>query len=128
MDVHTNQIDKFGYPYILHPLRIMLKMKSKTNRIVAMLHEVVEKSDWSLKDLKEEGFSNNIINAIDCLTIRNFENEQYFDYIYRNKENKIAKVVKIEDLNDNIKALEKNRDLNKEKINQYKKSRTILLK
>ena len=106
----------------------MSKMNSEDNRIVAVLHDVVEKSDWSLIDLKEEGFSNNIINAIDCLTIRNFENEQYFDYIYRNKENKIAKVVKIEDLNNNIKALEKNRDLNKEKINQYKKSRTILLK
>ena len=106
----------------------MSKMNSVINRIVAMLHDVIEQSEWSLMDLKEEGFSNNIINAIDCLTIRNFENEKYFNYIYRNKENKIAKVVKIEDLNDNIKALEKIPKLNQEKINQYKKYRTILLK
>lgn len=97
---HQNQKDRYAKPYILHPIRLMMKVKSGTGKIVAILHDVVEDSDWTLGNLRAEGFSAEIIAAIDCLTKR--ENEPYFDYIERTKTNHIAQIVKLADLEDNM--------------------------
>ena len=97
--VHDGQVDKAGQPYILHPLRVMLAMGNDTDRIAAVLHDVVEDNrDWQLADLA--GFGPDIVAAIDALTRR--EAEPYPDYIERLSGNEIAHRVKLADLRDNL--------------------------
>lgn len=97
---HFDQVDKAGKSYILHPLRLMMKCQNEEEMMVAVLHDVVEDSDFSLHDLQEAGFSDSVIAAIDCLTKR--KNEDYDDFIDRLSFNSLAKKVKIEDIKDNL--------------------------
>ena len=98
---HSGQVDKSGQAYILHPLRVMLSVKNNDDRVVAVLHDVVEDTACTLEALKGAGFSDKIIHAIDALTRR--EEETYQDFILRAKKNEIARRVKIADINDNLR-------------------------
>ena len=98
--VHRGQKDRYGQPYILHPLRVMMAMRTEEEMIVAVLHDVVEDSDMTLEDLKEEGFSDEIIRAVGCLTKR--EGEPYEAHVERARNNLLALPVKIADLEDNM--------------------------
>lgn len=100
LNAHRGQIDKAGKPYILHPLRLMLKLENNDQQIVAVLHDVVEDSNTTLNDLTESGFPKDIVYAIDCLTKR--DGETYDCFIARIKKNDLARRVKIEDLKDNL--------------------------
>ena len=77
--VHKGQLDKAGDPYILHPLRMMMRMHDKTSRIVAVLHDVVEDSPkadkWDFERLRTNGFSEEVIAALDCVTDRKEQGE-----------------------------------------------------
>ncbi|MHC4192318.1 MAG: GTP pyrophosphokinase, partial [Planctomycetota bacterium] len=65
---HQDQVDKAGEPYILHPLRVMLSLNSDSERIVGVLHDVIEDSTYTLIDLQKMGYSSEILNALDYLT------------------------------------------------------------
>lgn len=67
---HAGQVDKAGDPYILHPLRVMLRMKSPSERMAAVLHDVVEDTSVSLDELAVEGFPEDVLNAVEALTKR----------------------------------------------------------
>jgi len=100
---HSGQADKGGNPYILHPLRVMLNFCESENepvKICAVLHDVIEDTYITFNDLRAEGFSEEIITALDCLTKR--EGENYDDFISRVLTDKIACIVKIGDLSDNM--------------------------
>ena len=97
---HAGAKDKAGAPYILHPLRVMLKTESPTERIVAVLHDVVEDSYWTIEALRERGFSEEVLEAVDCLTHR--PEESYEDFVLRTAANPIALKVKMADLEDNL--------------------------
>ncbi len=97
---HAGQTDRGGQPYILHPLRVMLKMSSDEARIVAILHDVLEDTDVTAHDLAAEGFSEEIITAVQAMSRR--EDESYEDFITRAKQNSIARTVKIADIEDNM--------------------------
>lgn len=97
---HEGRKDKAGAPYILHPLRLMLRMPSQAARIVAVLHDVVEDSDFSLDDLRRQGFSEDILDAVACLT--RIPGEPYEDSIQRAWGHPLARLVKIADLEDNM--------------------------
>jgi len=97
---HEGQKDKAGQPYILHPLRLMLKMRSEKERMAAVLHDVVEDTDWTLDRLREEGYPEAVVQAVDCLTRR--ETESYEEFLARVKTSEIARRVKIADLEDNL--------------------------
>ncbi len=98
-DAHQGQVDKAGAPYILHVLRVMLSVSSNAERIVAALHDVVEDTPWTLEALRAEGFGEDVIAAIDCMTRR--EGELYDSFIQRVSTNSISRRVKLADLNDN---------------------------
>jgi (p)ppGpp synthase/HD superfamily hydrolase len=100
VEAHAGQRDKNGAPYILHPLRVMFRVQIEAERIAAVLHDVVEDTDWTLSDLRKEGFSDQIVAAVDCLTKR--EGEEYEDYIRRAASNPLARKVKLGDLEDNM--------------------------
>ena len=97
---HAGTVDKAGQPYVLHPLRIMLRMPSATTRIAAVLHDVVEDTPWTLEQLAEEGFSEIILAAVEALTIR--PGEDYMDFVRRAASNPDARAVKIADVEDNM--------------------------
>ncbi len=97
---HEGQKDKAGQPYILHPLRVMFNVKNETEMICAILHDVIEDTDISIEHLREEGFSEAVLDAIDALTKR--DNENYDDFIDRVIKNKIACQVKLADMMDNM--------------------------
>jgi (p)ppGpp synthase/HD superfamily hydrolase len=100
-EAHAGQIDRIGAPYILHPLRLMMKMDSMAGMIVAVLHDVVEDNiAWTLPRLQQEGFGREIIDGVDAMTRR--QDETYPQYILRVAGNKLAKTVKMHDLEDNI--------------------------
>jgi len=81
----------------------MMKMKSIEPMIVAVLHDVVEDSLWTIQRLREEGFSETVLEAIECVTKR--ENEEYDDFIERSLCNELAREVKLADLEDNLNTL-----------------------
>jgi (p)ppGpp synthase/HD superfamily hydrolase len=99
---HAGQIDKAGAPYILHPLRVMLAQTSETARIAGVLHDVVEDGDgWTLERLRAEGFSPEVVDAVEHLTKREAERNDYPAFVRRAAANPIARQVKLADLADN---------------------------
>ena len=119
-EAHQGQFSINGEPYILHPLRLFFKAKSNEEKIIAALHDVIEKSNISLADLKNKGFEQNIISSIDSLSRR--RGESYVDYIGRLMQNRISVKIKLLDLADNIKMHSENNEngIYDVKINQYK--------
>lgn len=96
---HAGQVDKGGAPYILHPLKVMLRMTTLEERIVAVLHDVVEDCAISLDDLRKEGFSEEVLSAIESVT--KAPGESYEDFVERAAQNPIGRVVKLADLEEN---------------------------
>ena len=99
-DVHKDQIDKGGYPYIAHPLHLAEQMATEDGVIVALLHDVIEDGNISLEYLKSEGFSDDVIKAIDILTRK--KGQIYSEYILEISKFPLAKSVKIKDLVHNL--------------------------
>jgi len=97
---HQEQRDKAGAPYILHPLRMMLRMSSETEMMAAILHDVVEDTAWTLEQLRQAGFAEEVVQAVECLTHR--DHETYEEFITRVRTNPIATKVKLADLEDNM--------------------------
>jgi (p)ppGpp synthase/HD superfamily hydrolase len=89
-----------GEPFILHPLRVMAHVESDIERIVAVLHDVIEDTDCTFGDLRRLGYSERVIEALDRLTHR--DGEAYETYIERIKDDPLARQVKLADLGDNL--------------------------
>ena len=87
-------------PYILHPLRVMLRLEDATDRLVAVLHDVVEDTDHTLDDMRREGYPDEVIEALDQLTRR--DGEPYEHYIERLASHSRARRVKLADLAENL--------------------------
>ena len=100
-EAHKGQFDKAGNDYIGHPLRVMEMGKTDEEKIVGVLHDVVEDTSWTFEALEAEGFSKEIIEALRCVT-KTSENENYDAFIDRVKKNPLATAVKINDLTDNM--------------------------
>ena len=100
-EAHRGQFDKAGNNYIDHPLRVMSAGKTLNEKIVGVLHDVVEDSNWTFEQLSNEGFSDEIIAALRCVT-KLSEDEPYDEFIERVKKNNLAIAVKINDLSDNM--------------------------
>jgi (p)ppGpp synthase/HD superfamily hydrolase len=100
VQAHKGQQDKVGVPYILHPLRVMLRMENEAEMMAAVLHDVVEDSGWTLADLRGEGFTDELIRVIDSLSRR--DDETYENFIARIKQNPLAVKIKLADLEDNM--------------------------
>src|SRR5215475_5616109 len=96
---HEGQVDKAGAPYILHSLRVMLKLQTTADRIVAVLHDVLEDCGWTLERVRQEGFSEEIVAALDAVSRR--PGEAYEEFILRAAANEIGRRVKLADLEDN---------------------------
>lgn len=100
-EAHHGQLDKAGKDYIGHPLRVMAMGRTLDEKIVGVLHDVIEDSDWTFGMLQNEGFSPEVIEALRCVT-KTSENENYDDFIDRIRKNPLATAVKLNDLTDNM--------------------------
>lgn len=100
-EAHKGQLDKAGRDYIGHPLRVMEMGKTEDEKIVGVLHDVIEDTDWTFEMLEAEGFSREVIEALKCVT-KLSENENYDEFIERVRKNPLAVAVKINDLTDNM--------------------------
>lgn len=96
---HRDQVDKSGIPYVFHPFHLAEQMKDETTTVVALLHDVVEDTDYSFEDLEKEGFDGEVIEALKLLT--HDPDEKYEAYVERIKSNPVAKTVKLADLEHN---------------------------
>ena len=120
---HKGQKDKSGAEYILHPLRVMARGNTEVEKICGVLHDVVEDSEWTFESLADEGFTEEIISVLKCVT-KESENEDYDKFIDRVTKNPVAVKVKINDLLDNmdITRLEILDEQDLKRLNKYLKA------
>ena len=97
---HKGQKDKNDEPYIFHPMRVMMNCNTYEEKIVAVLHDVLEDTQCTEAYLEGVLESDELLDAVKAITRK--PDEKYFDYINRVKENSIARTVKIADLTDNL--------------------------
>ena len=124
VSAHKGVFDKGGNPYILHPLRVMMSLTTNDEKIVGVLHDVVEDSDdWDFDKLKAEGFSDTVLDGLRAVT-KFSEDEDYDAFIQRGLDNNIGRAVKIADIRDNLDVTRigelKDKDL--KRLNKYKRS------
>ena len=125
---HAGQVDKAGEPYILHPLRVMLRVTSPEERMAAVLHDVVEDTCVSLQDLISEGFSSEVVSAIKALTKRS--GEFRIQAAERAAINVIARQVKLADNTENmdLRRIQNPTERDYARVEEYKAVRALLLK
>lgn len=97
---HRGQVDKVGRPYLLHLLRVMLRLDGEEAQIVGVLHDLVEDTGYTLDDLRAMGYAEEVVQALDCLTRRS--TESYEEFVERASANPLARRVKRADLEDNM--------------------------
>lgn len=127
---HESVKDYGGNAYILHPMRIMFSLNTKDEELMAMaiLHDVVEDSEeWNIEKLREEGMTERVISALQCLT--HLDNESYEAYIKRVSTNPDAIKIKLADLKDNsdITRLKGITQKDMARIEKYHKAYTYLM-
>lgn len=98
-EAHKHQKDKSGLPYVLHPLHLAEQMPDEMTTVAALLHDVVEDTAYTLKDLQAMGYPDEVLEALALLTHES--GTSYFDYVQRLKDNPIARAVKLADLRHN---------------------------
>ena len=98
-EAHKDQVDKTGVPYVFHPFHVAEQMTSEASTIVALLHDVVEDTDYTLDDIAAAGFGKEIVDAIALMTHE--DDVPYLDYVANLKDNPIAREVKLADLAHN---------------------------
>ena len=98
-EAHRDQTDKSGIPYVFHPIHVAEQMTDEVTTIVALLHDVVEDTDYTLEDLRAMGFGEEVIDALALLTHK--KHVPYLQYVYQIKDNRIARAVKLADLRHN---------------------------
>ncbi|MBV9852230.1 MAG: HD domain-containing protein [Armatimonadetes bacterium] len=119
-EAHQDQQDKAGAPYVLHPLRLMLRMHTEADMMAAVLRDVVEDTPWTLERLRQEGFPEEVLAAVEAVTHR--AGETYEAYLARAAD-PIARKVKRADLEDNmdLRRLSALTDKDVERLRRYHK-------
>ena len=98
-NAHKDQLDKSGLPYVFHPFHLAEQMETEDTTVLALLHDVVEDTDYTFEDLQNLGFAPKVIEALKLLTHGN--DVEYMDYVANLKSNPLAKAVKLADLKHN---------------------------
>ena len=128
VQAHKGTSDKGGSPYILHPLAVMHNLDTDDGKIVGVLHDVVEDTQWTFEKLLDEGFSVTVVDALRSVT-KQEGGEDYFDFIQRAKKNPLGRKVKIADIQHNmdVTRIKVISDKDATRLNKYKKALEILI-
>lgn len=126
---HSGQVDRYGHPYILHSLHLMLQMDTEHERMAAVLHDVVEDTGVTLSDLEEAGFPPEVLEAVRLLT-HDKENSSYEEYVQTLKANRTARKVKLADLKHNmdIRRMDQVRPTDLDRLQRYRQAWETLSK
>ena len=119
-EAHKDQKDKNGEPYIGHVLRVMNMGRTENEKICGVLHDLVEDTEWTFEDLRREGFSKTVIDALTCVT-KISDDEDYEEFTNRIAKNRLAVIVKINDLSDNmdVRRFDVIREKDIQRLNKY---------
>lgn len=96
---HRDQVDKTGIPYVFHPIHLAEQMTDELTTVCALLHDVVEDSDYTFADLETMGFPHRVIEVLGLLTHE--DSVPYMDYVRKIATDPVAKQVKLADLRHN---------------------------
>ena len=123
---HKDQLDKSGMPYVFHPFHLAEQMTDEYTTIVALLHDVVEDTSYTLQDLTQMGFPQEVVEAVGLMT--HADGVPYLDYVAVIKGNPIARVVKLADLrhNSDTTRLDKVDDRARARVEKYAKAIRLL--
>jgi len=127
MKAHGNQFDRGKKPYLLHPLHVMSQVESFLAKIVALLHDVVEDSEYKIEDIRAACFPEEVCEAV--LAITKVKGETRMDAAKRAKQNELARTVKIADVNHNmdLSRLGKVSEKDLARLEEYKQVLEFLL-
>ncbi len=125
-EAHKDQVDKSGMPYVFHPFHVAEQMKDEVTTIVALLHDVVEDTKYTLDDIAARGFGQDVVDALALMT--HDKNVPYMEYVAKLKNNPVARAVKLADLahNSDPTRLDVIDEKAKERLDKYKKAIAIL--
>ena len=125
-EAHEGQVDKSGMPYVFHPFHVAEQMTDEATTIVALLHDVVKDTDYTLEDLAAEGFGKDILEAVALMT--HDDDVPYLDYVAKLKDNPVARAVKLADLahNSDLSRIGKVDEETRERLEKYKKAMALL--
>ena len=123
---HNDQVDKSGLPYVFHPFHLAEQMQDEATTITALLHDVVEDSDYTLQDLIDMGFPKEVTDAIALMT--HDDAVPYLDYVRNLKDNPVARAVKLADLkhNSDLSRLDVINEKALKRVEKYHKAIRIL--
>ena len=125
-EAHKGQIDKSGMPYVFHPFHVAEQMTDENTTIVALLHDVIEDTSYTLQDLRDMGFDQDILDALALMT--HDKNVAYMDYVANLKDNDIARTVKLADLrhNSDLTRLDEIDETALKRVEKYKAAMQML--
>ena len=123
---HKDQVDKSGLPYVFHPFHLAEQMQDEATTVTALLHDVVEDSDYTLQDLIDMGFPKEVTDAIALMT--HDDAVPYLDYVRNLKDNPVARAVKLADLkhNSDLSRLDVINEKALKRVEKYHKAIRIL--
>ncbi len=123
---HHGQLDRSGIPYVLHPFHLAEQMETEETVIVALLHDVVEDTEYTLEDLRQMGFPDSVMDALALIT--HDPSVPYLDYVERLKSDPIARAVKLADLthNSDLSRFPVVTEKDLERLKKYKEAMIIL--
>ena len=125
-EAHKNQKDKSGMPYVFHPFHLAEQMTDELTTVAALLHDVVEDTDYTFEDLRDMGYPEKVLEALMLLT--HDDATPYLAYVERLKENPIASAVKLADLrhNSDLSRLDHVDQKALDRVEKYKKAIALL--
>ena len=125
-EAHKEQLDKSGMPYVFHPFHLAEQMPDEDCTVVALLHDVMEDTEYGVEDLRALGFSEAVLTALMLMTHE--DDTPYLDYVAALKSNPIARTVKLADLkhNSDLTRLSVVTDKDLQRAEKYKKAIQLL--
>ena len=124
---HKDQVDKSGMPYVFHPFHLAEQMQTEETVTAALLHDVVEDTEYTLEDLRRMGFAESVLEALALLT--HDDQDPYMDYVRTLRSNPIARAVKLADLkhNSDLSRLDKVDEKALRRVEKYHQAMELLM-
>lgn len=123
---HRDQVDKSGMPYVFHPFHLAEQMTDEATTVTALLHDVVEDTDFTLNDLRAMGFPAAAVDAVAMMT--HDPKVPYLEYVAKIRTNPVARAVKLADLrhNSDLSRLDTVDEKALERVEKYRKAIRLL--
>lgn len=125
-EAHEGQVDKSGIPYVNHPLHIAEQMDGEYETCAALLHDVIEDTAYEVDDVRDRGFPEEVVRALELLT--HADGVAYLDYVRALSDNEIARKVKVADLrhNSDLSRLDEVTEADRARVARYAQALALL--